>query len=207
MPQRRRPLLDLEGFLDWEERQPERYELAGGVVRMMAGGTEDHDRIGINIATALRPRLRGKPCSVHGSNLKLLSRAMGASMYPDVFVRCGPREGGRTRTDDAVVVFEVLSEGAAQLDLIRKRMAYEAIPTLRRIVYLSTAEPLVDVRVRGEDGNWRDEPVDGLDEILVLPEIEVSLTMAEIYEDSEVAAADAGANLEMRTQKAKKPTV
>jgi Uma2 family endonuclease len=88
------PPLDLEGFLDWEERQRERFELAGGVVRMMAGGTEDHDRIAINIAAALRTRLRGTPCSAHGSNLKLLSRAMDASMYPDAFVRCGPREGG-----------------------------------------------------------------------------------------------------------------
>jgi Uma2 family endonuclease len=183
------PPLDLERFLDWEERQPERFELAGGVVRMMAGGTEDHDGIGLNVATALRTRLRGKPCSAHGSNLKLLSRAMGASMYPDVFVRCGPREGGQTRTDDAVVVFEVLSESTAQFDLTRKRLAYEAIPTLRRLVYVSTVEARLDVRVRGEDGIWRDETVEGLDGVLMLPEIEVSLTMAEVYEDSEVEAA------------------
>jgi Uma2 family endonuclease len=188
------PPLDLDGFLDWEERQQERYELAGGVVRMMAGGTEDHDRIGLNIAAALRTRLRGKPCSAHGSNLKLLSRSMGASMYPDVFVRCGPREGGRTRTDDAVIVFEVLSEGTAQFDLTRKRMAYEAIPTLRRIVYVSTVEARLDVRVRGEDGLWRDEPVEGLAAEVRLPEIDVTLTMAEIYEDSDVAVAGAGVN-------------
>lgn len=181
------PPLDLEGFLGWEERQQERYELAGGTVRRRSGGTEDHDRIGLNIATALRTRLRGNPCSVHGSNLKLLSRSMGAAMYPDVFVHCGPREGGRTQTDDAVIVFEVLSEGTAQFDLTRKRMAYEVIPTLRRIVYVSTVEARVDVRVRGEDGNWRDEPVEGLAAEVRLPEIDATLTMAEIYEDSEVA--------------------
>jgi Uma2 family endonuclease len=111
-----------------------------------------------------------------------------------VFVRCGPREGGRTRTEDAVIVFEVLSEGTAQFDLTRKRMAYEAIPTLRRIVYVSTVEARVDVRVRGEDGNWRDEPVEGLAAELRLPEIDATLTMAEIYEDSEVATTAAGAN-------------
>jgi Uma2 family endonuclease len=179
--------LDLDGFLDWEERQLERYELAGGVVRLMAGGTEDHDRIGGNVLAALRVRLRGALCSVHGSNLKLLSREKGASMYPDVFVRCGPREGGRTRTDDAVIVFEVLSEGTATFDLTRKRIAYEAIGTLRRIVYVSTSEPLLTVRVRGEDGHWRDDPVEGLDGMLPLPEIEVTLPLAEIYEDSDVA--------------------
>ena len=183
------PPLTLDDFLAWEERQPERFELAGGVVRMMAGGTEDHDRIGGNIFAALRTRLRGQPCSAHGSNPKLLSRTAGASMYPDVFVRCGPREGGRTRVEDAVVAFAVLSEGTAQFDLTRKRLAYEAIPSLRRLVYVSTVEARLDVRVRGGDGSWRDETVEGLDAVLQLPEVEASLTMAEIYEDSEIAAA------------------
>jgi Uma2 family endonuclease len=186
--------LNLDEFLAWEERQPERFELAGGVVRMMAGGTEDHDRIGLNVATALRTRLRGKPCSAHSSNLKLLSRAAGASMYPDVFVRCGPREGGRTRIEDAVVAFEVLSEGTAQFDLTHKRLAYEAIPSLRRLVYVSTVEARLDVRVRGEDGSWRDETVEGLAGVLELPEVEVRLTMREIYEDSAIEAAGAGAS-------------
>jgi hypothetical protein len=114
------PPLELEGFLDWEERQPERLKLAGGVVQMMAGGTEGHDRNGGNIFGALSVRLHWTPWSAHRSNLKLLSRAMGAAMNPDTFVRCGPREGGSTRTDEMVVVFEVLSEGTAQFDLPRK---------------------------------------------------------------------------------------
>jgi hypothetical protein len=67
--------------LGWEERQPERFELAAGVVRLMVGGTEDHGRIGGNIFAALCARLRGKLCSAHGSSLKQLSRSMGASMY------------------------------------------------------------------------------------------------------------------------------
>lgn len=179
--------LTLDAFLDWEERQPERFELVGGIVRMMAGGTEDHDRIGGNIFAALRTRLRGTPCYAHGSNLKVLSREAGASMYPDVFVRCGAREGRRTRADDPVIAFEVLSEGTARYDLTRKRLAYETIPTLRRIVYVAVEEPRIDMRVRGEDGIWRDATVEGLDAVLLLPEIGISLPLAEIYEDSEVA--------------------
>ena len=84
--------LTYDSFLAWEERQPERFELVGGVVRLMAGGTEGHDRIGGKIFAALRTRLRGMPCSAHGSNLKVVSRAAGAVMYPDAFVRCGPRD-------------------------------------------------------------------------------------------------------------------
>ena len=70
----------LESFLAWEEAQPERFELAGGVVRTRAGGTEDHDRVSGNIGAALRARLRGTPCSAHLSNLKVLSR--GANAVP-----------------------------------------------------------------------------------------------------------------------------
>ena len=51
--------LSLEGFLDWENRQPERFERVGGVVRMMAGGTLGHDQIAANIVGELRTRLRG----------------------------------------------------------------------------------------------------------------------------------------------------
>lgn len=184
---------DLEAFLDWEERQPERYELVGGIVRLTAGGLEGHDRISGNIFAAVRTRLRGTPCSAHASNLKVLSRALGASMYPDAFVWCGPRDDLRTETDDPVIVFEVLSESTAQFDLTRKRMAYEAIPSLRRIVYVSMREARLDIRVRGEDGHWRDETVEGLEAELALPEIGVALPMAEIFEDSEVAAVATGA--------------
>lgn len=182
----------LDAFLEWETRQPERFELVGGAVRPRFGGTEDHDRILGNVAAALRVRLRGAPCSAHSCNLKVLSRAANAVMYPDAFVRCGPREGARPAIDDAVVVIEVLSEGTAKHDLTRKRLAYEAIPSLRRIVYVSTDEARLDLRVRDKDGLWRDEaPIEGLDAVLPLPELDVSLPLTEIYEDSEVASSAA----------------
>lgn len=179
--------LTLDDFLAWEERQPERYELVGGVVRLMAGGTEDHDRISGNIFAALHQRLRGSRCSVHGSNLKVTSRAAEASMYPDAFVRCGPRDGTRTRCEDPILVVEVLSEGTARYDLIRKRLAYEAIPGLRRILYVATDEARIDMRVRGGDGIWRDEVREGLDARLDLPELDVQVPLAEVYEGSDVA--------------------
>ncbi len=183
--------LTYESFLAWEERQPERFELVGGVVRLMAGGTEGHDRVGGNVFAALRIRLRGMPCSAHGSNLKVVSREAGAVMYPDAFVRCGPRDDRRTTTDDPVVVFEVLSEGTVKHDLIRKRLAYESIAGLRRIVYVSVDEARLDMRVRSADGVWGDETVEGLNAVVGLPEIGVELPMTEIYEDTELANATA----------------
>ena len=183
--------LTFDAFVAWEERQPERFELVGGVVRLMADGTEGHDRIGLNIAAALRTRLRGTPCSAHGSNLKVVRRAAGAVMYPNAFVRCGPRDDRRTTTDDPVVVFEVLSDGTVKHDLIRKRLAYESIPGLRRIVDVSADEIRLDMRVRSADGIWGDEAVEGWDAMVELPEMGSDLPVADIYEDTQLANATA----------------
>jgi Uma2 family endonuclease len=179
----------LDDFLAWEQAQELRCELVDGVVRVMAGATEGLDRISCNCLIAIGTRLRGSSCSVHGSNLKVVSRAAGAVMYPDLLARCGPRDDRRTSVDDPVLVVEVLSEGTARHDLIRKRIAYEAMPGLARIVYVAVDEARIDMRVRGSDGHWRDETVMGLDASLSLPEIGVTVPLAEVYADSEVAAS------------------
>lgn len=181
--------LALDAFLAWEEAQEARFELVGGVVRLMAGGTEGHDRLATNLIIAFGTRLRGSPCSVHGSNLKVVSRAAGAVMYPDLLIRCGRRDDRRTSVEDPLIVVEVLSEGTARHDLIRKRIAYEAMPSLRRIVYVAVDEARLDMRVRRPDGHWQDEAVSGIAAALALPEIDLVVPMAEVYADSEVAAA------------------
>jgi Uma2 family endonuclease len=182
----------LEEFLAWEEQQPERYEFLDGVVRMMTGGTEDHDRLSVNLIRLLANALRGGPCSVHASNLKVVSRAGNTSMYPELFVRCGPREGKRTRIEDAIVAVEVLSRRTAKDDLTRKRRAYTALPTMRVVVYASQDEPRLDLVRRRADGGFDDEVVEGLGAVLELPEIGVRLAMVEIYEDTEVVRTAAG---------------
>jgi Uma2 family endonuclease len=183
--------LTLDEFLDWEERQEERYEFVDGQIYLMAGGTEDHDRLANNMIAALHAKLRGTACSVHGSNLKLVARRAGMSAYPDLYVRCGERSGTRTRLEEALIVFEVLSESTAKRDLTRKRRAYQTMPGLRRIVFVSQDEARADLWARTGNGDWRDEDVVGLDGVLELPEIGVSLALAEIYEETDVARAAA----------------
>jgi len=182
----------LNEFLAWEDEQDERYEFLDGLVRMMTGGTEDHDRLSVNLIALLRNALRGGPCSVHASNLKVVSRAGNASMYPELFVRCGLREGKRTWIEDAVVAVEVLSRRTAKDDLTRKRRAYTLLPTMRVIVYASQDEPRLDLVRRQADGGFADEVVEGLGGTLDLPEIGARLAMAEIYEDTLVARTAAG---------------
>lgn len=181
MAEVRKEDLSLEGFLEWENRQPERWERVGGVVRMMAGGTAEHDQLAMRIGTALANRLQGRPCIVHGSNLKVLS-PRGDATYPDVFVRCGRPLRGVTAIDDPVLVAEVLSPSTAMYDLTRKRLAYQGIPSLQVVLWVHPDRMRVDI-MRRVGGGWRDEEAaEGPAGVVALPELGIELSLAELYE-------------------------
>ncbi|MGH6900069.1 MAG: Uma2 family endonuclease [Geminicoccaceae bacterium] len=49
-------LADVDDFLAWVQGQRERYEYVGGRLVMMAGGSEDHNDIQVNLLAALKRR-------------------------------------------------------------------------------------------------------------------------------------------------------
>ena len=81
---------------------------------------------------------------------------------------------------DPVVVFEVLSEGSAETDLIDKNREYRATPSIQRYVVLQQTHKLAVVLVR-QDHGWLSQIVSGDDAILDLPEIEISVPLHEVY--------------------------
>src|SRR4051794_34718148 len=64
-----------------------------------SGGTSDHSLISNNITGELRQRLKGKPCVVYESNLRLKFEANGLRTYPDASVCCQPVEYDREDAD------------------------------------------------------------------------------------------------------------
>ncbi|MCL6609180.1 MAG: Uma2 family endonuclease [Geminicoccaceae bacterium] len=184
--------LSLAAFLEWEARQELRHERVGGVIRAMAGGTRGHNKVAINFLLALASIVRRRGCEAFGSDVKVVS-PRGDVMYPDVTVRCGTRNDRLTTVDDPLLVVEVLSESTWRHDLILKRLAYKAIPSLRVILYVAQDQARVDVVRRGPDGRWDDdEPAIGLDSVLALPELGVDLPLSELYGDTDVAARGGG---------------
>ena len=182
----------IDAFLDWERREPERYEYVGGVVRLMSGGSANHDLVSMNIAGELRERLRGTDCRVHGSKLKVRSPS-GDSMYPDCFVRCGPHDGQAQVVDDPVIVVEVLSPATEQHDLTRKRWAYQSIPGLHTLLLVDPDTPRIEQSTRQNDGSWRSVTHDSHEAVLSLQGVDGELKLAMIYQDVDFARSQGGA--------------
>lgn len=173
--------MTLREFLDWEERQPGKFEFIGGFVRMMTGGTRDHSTIKSNIVSALKERLRGRPCRAFDSDVKVLS-ANGESHYPDATVDCGDGAGDLTHAIEPRIVFEVLSRSTRQSNLDEKLPSYQATPSIKEIVFVEPNRMHLMVWRRNADG-WQEDEVVRPDEPLALESIGVSLTMTQIYED------------------------
>ena len=174
-----RKSMTLAEFLEWEERQPMRYEFDGIGPVAITGGTYGHSTIQGNLATALGGRLWGKRCRFHGSHLKF-QVAEGHVRYPDGMVLCSPVDRTATVVYDPVVVFEVLSPSTARDDRIVKAREYQATPSVQRYVMLEQDGVSATVYARSGE-TWTHEILIA-DSILALPEIGVELPLAELYD-------------------------
>lgn len=180
----RHPSMTLADFLAWEERQELRHEFDGFQPVAMTGGTATHARLQRNLVLALGSRLRGGPCELYGSDLKI--EVAGSIRYPDAFVACSPVAANQTVVREPVIVFEVLSPSTAVTDRITKNREYAATPSVRRYVMLEQDRIAATVFARIE-GEWRGSLLTEAD-TLHLPEIGTELPLADLYEGLELPA-------------------
>lgn len=179
--------MTVEAFLAWEQRQDARFEFDGFQPVAMTGGSSEHSAIKVNLTAAIRPRLRGGPCRIFDSDLKVA--VAGSIRYPDAFIVCTQVPRGTTIVTDPVVVFEVLSPSTSYIDRIQKNREYRSTPSIQRYVLLEQTSRAVTVYSRQGESWTVDVLVD--DAVLELPEVGVSVPLAELFEGIEFPEDDA----------------
>lgn len=168
--------LTLDEFLDWERAQEERYEFDGVQPVAMTGGSRDHARVVLRLASALAARVR-PGCEAFPDNLKVL--AAGRARYPDVTVACGPQDALPRDTVEPTVVVEVLSPSTALTDRRVKAFEYMQHPAVEVVVLLAQDAPEATVWRRSE--GWRRTELEGRDAVLALPEVGAEVPLSGIY--------------------------
>ena len=170
----------LEEFLDWERRQDERYEYLDGFVTMMAGGSIRHTRIAESIKASLRQALRGRGCTILGSDAKVILARR--SIYPDVSVTCSAVVDDRSDiVPDPMVVIEVVSPSSRDRDIRIKKLRAFQTPSVQHYAVVEQDVPFVDLFSRSGD-TWANVPADGIGSAMDLTALGVSLPLAEIYD-------------------------
>ena len=179
------PRLTAADYLEGEARSTVRHEFVDGEVYAMAGAGEAHNLIALNVAARLRSAVRGGPCRVFISDMKLHVAAWNAFYYPDVMVVCSPTDNHTHYKESPSVIVEVLSDSTADIDRREKLLAYRTLASLREYVLIAQDKRQIDVYRRAPDGAndvWLLESL-GEGDLLQLESIGVGMSMAEVYED------------------------
>lgn len=178
-----RQCLNPQDYLDWEEKQPIKYEYIDGEVFAMTGGTIPHNDLAVNLTTALKNHLRGKGCKVSMADAKVGVSENGPFHYPDVMVTCNERD---RRAIQSIyypcLIVEVLSPSTEAKDRGKKFQNYRRISTLQEYVLISSEQKVIECYRLNEKGVWELYTYTAGDEF-ELKSVDFRCLMDLIYED------------------------
>jgi Uma2 family endonuclease len=138
----------------------------------------------LNLATALKQRLRGGPCRVYVSDMRLRVATADAIFYPDVMVSCDPRDHAALHViEHPTLVIEVLSPKTEAFDRGAKFAAYRALPSLRDYVIVDIDARRLEVYRRAGAGDWLLHDCRLEEGACQLGSLDLSIPFAEIFED------------------------
>ncbi len=142
-------------FLAWDENQTVRHEYFQGEVFAMAGGSDNHATVILNVATSIRQHLKGTACRVFMQDVKLNVERANSYFYPDVFVTCSERDAqDRMIKSEAKLVVEVLSPSTTAFDRGHKFEAYRNMPSLQEFVLIDPEALTAEVYRRSTNEEW-----------------------------------------------------
>ena len=174
-------------FLAWEASQTEKHEFVAGEVFAMVGALREHVMVSLNIASALKQRLRGKPCHTYIADLKLRVEATDAFFYPDVMVSCDTNDNKAEQfISNPTLIIEVLSDSTAAYDRGDKFAAYRSLESLQEYVIVDIDSRRVECFRRTMENEWLLHDYHG-DVACQFHSLDIDITLADIFEDIEPA--------------------
>src|SRR5207302_11009756 len=111
-----------------------------GEMFAMAGASEAHNLITINLSRELSVQLKNLPCRVYSGDMRVKVSDTGLYTYPDMVVVCGERQFEAERRDtllNPTLIIEVLSPTTEAYDRGDKFAHYRRMESLREYVLIA----------------------------------------------------------------------
>jgi Uma2 family endonuclease len=151
----------------------------------MAGATDEHNQIVANLMAIIRPTLRGGPCRVYASDMRLLTDYPG-SRYPDMLVTCDSRDALQRRNKrNPKLIIEVLSQTTAAVDASDKLDEYQTIQALEEYVLVDSRKP--SVRIYRRSGELLETGPAIISGDVYLVSLDLTISLHAVYEDVDFA--------------------
>jgi Uma2 family endonuclease len=183
-PQRR---LTSAEYLALEREAEQKSEYYKGELFAFAGASLRHNLIAANVLATVHNQLRGGPCSVFTSDMRIAIPQTPHFTYADVVVVCGQPQLDDDFKDNLlnpIVIIEVLSPATESYDRGKKFESYQRIESLMEYVLVSQDEPRIEQFLRQPDGRWLYSETSAQGTIK-LTSIDCELALNDIYEKVE----------------------
>jgi Uma2 family endonuclease len=133
----------------------------------------------------IRSELKGRPCEVYVSDMRVRVNPTGLFAYPDVVAVCGESRFLDDHVDtllNPTLIVEVLSPSTESYDRGTKFLQYRRLESLRDYVLVSQDKMLVERFTRqGQGDEWLLTEFRNPDETLRLASIDCAVPLREIY--------------------------
>ena len=176
--------MTLDEYIEFEKKSESKHEYYDGDVFAMTGGTPAHSLIASNFIREAGNALKGRPCVVYTSDLRVKVNPSGLYTYPDVTIVCGEQlfdDELRDTLINPTVIVEVLSKSTASYDRGPKSKHFRKVESLQALIFIEQESPAVEVYRRQPDGNWILSDATELTESIAIEPIGISIPLAEFY--------------------------
>lgn len=177
--------INVDDYLALERTSDQRHEYDGVEIYAMAGGSEQHNQIFINICCSLYVQFRRRDCTVYNSDMRVHIPVTGLYMYPDVSALWGTAQYQDPRRDTLLnpqVIMEVLSPSTEGYDRGKRFRNCRTLPSMQEYLLIDQDAVLVEHYVRQPNGQWLLHEASNSADVLTLTAIDCTLALADMYE-------------------------
>jgi len=178
-----------EEYLDFEVASEERHEYVNGEIRLMTGGTPNHNEITSNLLVALKLQIKGKPYRIFVTDQRLWVPNRNLHTYPDVMVVEKPLQLQTGRTDTVInpcFIAEVLSKSTQDYDHGEKFSAYRTIDSFREYLLIDQYSIHIEHYVKTAANQWLLSEYDDPNITLSLNAFEAQIEIVTLYENIDI---------------------
>lgn len=171
-------------YLELERQAETRHEYVDGEIYEMAGASQRHNRISVNMVRLLDNQLLERDCNVYGSDMRVKITATEKYTYPDVVAVCG-EEFFEDKNEDTLLnpmlIVEVLSKSTEAYDRGGKFEYYQTIESFQEYVLIAQEPFRVEQFVRKDTSIWTYFEFRKPDDVVKLNSINCELSLKDIY--------------------------
>ncbi|MCE2696389.1 MAG: Uma2 family endonuclease [Nostocales cyanobacterium LE14-WE4] len=173
-----------EEYLELEEKADYKNEYRDGEIISMTGGTTNHNKLALNLATGLNVALNDLDYEIYIGDVKLWIPRYREFIYPDVMVIEGQPVYYSTNTTivtNPVLIVEVLSKSTKDYDRGDKFLYYRSIPEFKEYILIDQTKYYVMQYVKTSENQWILTEYETEDALINLSSINVELSLKQLY--------------------------